>query len=194
MRNRLVVGVVLSFVVLTGLPAQASVSVSVADFSFTPAKVKVAQGGSVTWHNAGAFTHTSTENGPLSLWNTGKIAPGSTSSPVTLRAAGSYPYHCAIHASMKGVVKVPIRVSPASGTPSTTFTITVASATQSGFTYDVQRKVGSGAWMAWKSGLSSRTVSFSGAAGTYRFRSRLHRTSTGATSGWSPAQKITVSA
>ena len=95
---------------------------------------------------------------------------------------------------MKGIVKVPVRVSPASGTPSTTFTITLASGTRSGFTYDAGRKVRSGAWAVWKSGLSSRTVSFSGAAGTYRFRSRLVRTSSGAASGWSPAKRVTVSA
>lgn len=193
MRRRLAVVVAFLFVLVQGLPARASTTVTIADFSFTPATLKVAEGHKVEWHNAGAFTHTSTQDKPLSLWNTGHISSGATSAPVTLFAAGTFPYHCSIHTLMKGVVRVPIRVSPSSGTSSTTFTITMASATRSGFTYDVQRRVGTGSWTMWKTGVSARTVSFSGPAGAYRFRSRLVRTSSGATSGWSPAKSITVS-
>ena len=108
-----------------------------------------------------------------------------------ISAAGSA--SIAIHAFMTGTVKVPIRVSPTSGTTATTFTITLASATQSGFTYDIQRKVGSGSFATWRTGVTTRTFTFRGSAGTYAFRSRLHRTSNGATSGYSPAKTITVS-
>jgi hypothetical protein len=90
-------------------------------------------------------------------------------------------------------VKVPIKVSPATGTTSTTFTITLTSATQTGSTYDVQMKKGSGSFTLWKSGVTTRTVTFKGSAGMYSFRSRLHRTSNGATSGYSPAKTITIS-
>jgi plastocyanin len=182
----------LLFVVLNVTPARAA-TVIVQDFSFSPHLLKLAQGGSVDWDNGGPHTHTSTQNGSLALWDTGNIPSGTTSSSVTLKAAGSYPYHCSIHPDMHGVVKVPVKVSPSSGSPSTTFTITLTSATQSGFTYDVQKKVGSGSWTNWKTGVTNRRVRFSGSNGHYAFRSRLHRTSDGAKSGWSPPKSITIS-
>jgi plastocyanin len=192
MRRLLVATFTVSMVLLATPPASAA-TVSIGDFFFSPTSVNVAQGGTVSWHNGGSATHTSTQNAPLSLWNTGNLASGSTSTAVALRAAGSYPYHCSIHPSMTAMVKVPIKVSPTTGTTTTTFTITLTSATQTGFTYDVQMKVGSGSFTAWKSGVTTRTVTFKGARGTYAFRSRLHKTSNGATSGYSPAKTITIS-
>ncbi len=191
-RRFLVGPAVLLLVGLTALPAQAT-TVTIADFAFSPSSLKVAQGATVNWLNTDAGNHTSTQNSPLSLWDTRNIPSGSTSSSVTLRASGSYPYHCELHIYMTGVVKVPIKVSPSTGSPSTIFTITLASATQSGFTYDIQKKVGTGSFAIWKTGVTSRTTTFTGSGGTYSFRSRLHRTSSGATSGWSPAKKISIS-
>jgi plastocyanin len=192
MRRALVVTSLLVLTVLTAAPASAA-TVSVGEYFFSPNPVKVAEGGSVVWNNTGSFTHTSTGNSPLSLWNTGNIAPGLPSAAITFRAAGSYPYHCAIHPTlMKGTVKVPIQIAPTMGGTSTTFTITLTSATQTGFTYDVQMKVGTGSFTTWKTGVATRTVTFSGAAGTYAFRSRLHKTSNGATSGYSPAKTIKI--
>jgi plastocyanin len=191
-RRFLVGPAVLLLVGLTALPAQAT-TVTIADFAFSPSSLKVAQGATLNWYNSDCCTHTSTENSPLSLWDTGYIPSGSTSSSVALLAAGSYPYHCAIHTLMTAVVKVPIKASPSTGSVSTTFTITLASATQSGFTYDIQKKVGTGSFAVWKTGVTSRTKTFTGSVGTYSFRSRLHRTTSGATSGWSPAKKITIS-
>lgn len=186
--------VILSFGLLVAVsqPAWAVTTVSIVDFAFSQSPVRISQGEDVRWHNDGSFTHTSAQDGPLSLWNTGQVASATTSKSVPLPAAGSYPYHCNIHASMHGVVKVPIKVSPATGTPMTTFTITLASAGQTGFTYDVQRKIGGGSWKLWKTGVVGTTATFSGMAGSYAFRSRLHRTSNDATSGWSPSRSITV--
>ena len=192
LRRWLVASAVIALVGLTALPAQAT-TVNVADFSFSPQSLTIAQGGTVSWHNNGPSVHTSTQNSPLSMWNTGNIAVNSTSASIALPAAGVYSYHCAIHAFMTGTVKIPIKVSPTSGTTATMFTITLASATQSGFTYDIQRKVGSGSFATWRTGVTTRTFTFRGSAGTYAFRSRLHRTSNGATSGYSPAKTITVS-
>ena len=173
-------------------PASAVTTVGIVNYAFSRSTVRVAEGGHIEWHNNGSVAHTSTQNGSLSLWNTGNIAPGTSSSSVQLRAAGSYPYHCAIHTSMHGLIKVPIKVSPATGATSTTFTITLASASQTGYTYDVQRRIGIGPWKLWKSGVGTTAVTFKGMAGTYAFRSRLHKASNGATSGWSPARSIIV--
>src|SRR5439155_27038840 len=119
LRRFLVASAVIALVGLTALPAQAT-TVNVADFSFSPQALTIAQGGTVSWHNNGPSVHTSTQNSPLSMWNTGNIAVNATSASVTLRAAGVYAYHCAIHTFMTGTVKVPIKVSPTSGTTSTT--------------------------------------------------------------------------
>ena len=186
--------VAISFIALIGLPASAATSISIVDFRFATPLRTVSQGGTVTWHNAstGGFQHTATQNRPLGLWNTGILNPGQTSSIVRLLAAGSYPYHCNVHPSMHGIVQVPILVSPRHGMRMTNFTIRLASATRSGFTFDVQRKIGSGAWKTWKTAVRSRIVTFRHGPGTYRFRSRLHKLANGATSGWSPPARITI--
>jgi plastocyanin len=193
MRRGLVVVVAGLSMVLGSFPAWAVTTIGIASSAFDPAKVRVSQGEDVRWSNTDPFDHTSTQDGPLGLWDTGHIAASSTSSSVALLAAGSYPYHCKIHSTMHGTVKVPITVAPLSGGTSTTFTITLASATASGFTYDIQRRIGTGSWTIWQKKVTTTTVTFSGAAGTYAFRSKLHRTSNDAKSGWSPAKTITIS-
>jgi hypothetical protein len=80
---------------------------------------------------------------------------------------------------MTGTIKVRLQVTPPSGSPGTTFTVAVASvAAPSGFVYDIQRKKGSGDWMAWKTGITSKSVMFKPkASGTWSFRSHLRKTS-----------------
>jgi len=95
---------------------------------------------------------------------------------------------------MTGTVKVRMQVTPPSGSVGTTFAVAVASvAAPSGFVYDIQRKKGSGDSIAWKTGITSKSVTFKPkASGTWSFRSRLRKTSSGAKSGWSPARSISV--
>ena len=73
LRRFLVASAVIALVGLTALPAQAT-TVNVADFSFSPQSLTIAQGGTVSWHNNGPSVHTSMQNSPLSMWNTGNIA------------------------------------------------------------------------------------------------------------------------
>jgi plastocyanin len=193
MRRGLVVVLAVLSMMLGSFPAWAVTTIGIASSAFDPAKVRVSQGEDVRWSNTDPFDHTSTQDGALKLWNTGHIAGSSTSSSVSLLAAGSYPYHCNIHTFMHGIVKVPIQIAPGTGTTSTTFAIALASATQTGFTYDIQRKIGSGSWKSWQTGVSTSTVSYTDVAGTYAFRSRLRRTSNDGKSGWSPAKTITIS-
>jgi len=171
----------------------ATAQVTVQDFQFSPTPLIVAQGTSLTWHNNGPHTHTSTGDTPLGLWATGNIAPNTTTAAVLFRAAGSFTYHCSIHPTMTAAVRVPILVAPTTGTTATTFTLTLTSALVAGFTYDVQRRIGTGAWTAYRTGVTTRTTTFMAtAAGTYAFRSRLVRTSTHAFSKWSPMKRVTV--
>jgi plastocyanin len=184
-----------TFAAAVGLPANAATTtVSVVDFAFSPQSIKIAQGGTVRWMNTGSQTHTATQDAPLSLFDTGHIAPGTTSPGKVLASAGTYPYHCSIHPTMTGSIKVPVKVAPSSGTTATVFTITLATqAAPSGFAYDVQEKVGDGAWGAYQNGVTTASVTFTASsAGTYSFRSRLRNSSTGAKSKPSPGKKVTV--
>src|SRR5207244_2635953 len=130
------------------------------------------------------------------LWDTGTLASGMTSTiPVMFQAAGIYAYHCHIHPFMHGQVRVPIRVSAKTGSTSTIFRITLASASQAGYSFDVQKKVQpSGLWKFWKTGVTSLSVRFHHAtARSWRFRSRLHKIGSTAASGWSPTKMIMIS-
>jgi len=68
--------------------------------SFSPNPATVPAGQMVVWHNIDTVTHRVVLNdGAL---DTGNIAPGAFSAPMTLRAVG--PYHCSIHPSMVGTI------------------------------------------------------------------------------------------
>ncbi len=72
-------------------------------FAFDPASVTVKVGDSVTWTNNDSATHTVTaDNGEF---KSSDIAPGATFTQ-KFDKAGTYPYHCSIHPSMKGTVVV----------------------------------------------------------------------------------------
>jgi plastocyanin len=68
--------------------------------SFSPDPATVPVGEMVVWHNIDTVTHRVVLNdGTL---DTGNIAPGAFSAPMTLRAVGRY--HCSIHPSMVGTI------------------------------------------------------------------------------------------
>ena len=72
--------------------------------SFSPNPSSIVAGQTVAFFNADSIVHTATaDNG---AFNTGNIAPGATSAPITMSAAGSYNYHCAIHPTMTGTLNV----------------------------------------------------------------------------------------
>jgi plastocyanin len=72
-------------------------------YSPNPATVKVGQ--TVAWRNADSLPHTATADG--SAFDTGTLAAGATSSPITMNVAGSFPYHCTIHGlTMVGTLTV----------------------------------------------------------------------------------------
>ena len=71
-------------------------------FSPNPSTAKVGQ--KVAWRNSGGTTHTATADG--GAFNTGSIANGSTSTPITMGTAGAFGYHCSFHPSMVGTLNV----------------------------------------------------------------------------------------
>lgn len=162
---------------------------------FDPASVTSALGTTFDWTNDGAISHTTTQDGPLELWSSGILSPGESFS-VTLDAAGIYPYHCNVHpTTMQGTIRIPVTIDPASGSQTTTFSITIASVrAPDGFAYDVQKRKGTGDWTIFRSERKARVVRFHPASsGMFSFRARLHDTSSDATSKWSPKRSIEVS-
>jgi plastocyanin len=59
--------------------------------------------GTVNWVNSDSIAHTSTAND--GSWASATLSPGQTFSR-TFTAAGTFPYHCAIHPNMVGTVIV----------------------------------------------------------------------------------------
>lgn len=71
-------------------------------FSPNPGSIKVGQ--TVSWRNADSTSHTATSD--TGAFNTGNIAPGKTSTPITMTVAGQLNYHCTIHPTMVGTLNV----------------------------------------------------------------------------------------
>jgi len=100
-----------------GNGAVTNASVTIQDFSFSPTPLTVKAGGSVTWTNNGPSSHSVTSDTP-GAFDSGTLSPpmasmdpyGGTSSGQTYRMTfptpGTYPYHCAIHATMHGTITV----------------------------------------------------------------------------------------
>jgi plastocyanin len=74
------------------------------NMSFSPANASLRVGQQVRWHNTDIQGHTATQNG--GGFDTGIIAPGSTTAPITLSTPGTLNYHCEIHPSMVGTLSV----------------------------------------------------------------------------------------
>lgn len=106
MVRRSMVLATLAGVALGALPSIAMAAdhaVAISGFAFAPETVTVSVGDTVTWSNSDAANHTATADD--GSFDTGTISSGSTKS-VTFSAAGTFAYHCTIHASMTATVVV----------------------------------------------------------------------------------------
>jgi plastocyanin len=78
-------------------------SVTAKNIAFSPATVRIAKGGTVTWHfDDGATPHNVTAED--SSWKSDNETSGTFAH--TFNSAGTYKYSCTIHPSMKGTVVV----------------------------------------------------------------------------------------
>lgn len=77
--------------------------VRIRSFTFVPADLTIAAGDSVAWINEDAFFHTAAADG--GAWASPELPRGSRFS-VAPRAPGAYPYHCAAHPTMRGLLNV----------------------------------------------------------------------------------------
>ncbi|MEA3143682.1 MAG: hypothetical protein QOG31_1006 [Thermoplasmata archaeon] len=79
-------------------------TVSISNFKFTPATLSISVGDRVTWTNNDTPDHTATGSGD-NAFDSGTIHTGAHFTQ-PFEKAGTYSYHCAIHASMTGTVIV----------------------------------------------------------------------------------------
>jgi plastocyanin len=86
------------------LARAATVTVTIDNYTFKPAKLVIHPGDAVVWRNQDSMPHTASALDGASF-DTGAIDPGASSNPVVLKA-GEYAYHCAIHPDMRGTVDV----------------------------------------------------------------------------------------
>jgi plastocyanin len=86
----------------TGLQTTTT-TVYIKDFYFSPAKITVEPGTTVTWVNKGRHPHTVTSFD--GQFDSGTLWPGE-SYKVTFKGHGTIGYYCAIHPSMTGSVSV----------------------------------------------------------------------------------------
>lgn len=115
-------GLVLAIAILAIMAAPvvlaADTTIQIADFAFPPTTT-VQVGDTVTWNNTSGVAHTATADD--ASFDTGFIADGASGS-VTFAAAGTFPYHCTIHASMIGSIVVEAAGGGATVTPAPTDT------------------------------------------------------------------------
>ena len=72
--------------------------------SYSPNPDTVTVGQTVSWRNTQSASHSSTANG--GSWDTGLLAPNTTSAPIAMTTAGSFSYHCSAHPPMVGTLVV----------------------------------------------------------------------------------------
>jgi plastocyanin len=83
---------------------RAEFPISITEFMFTPNRLQVHVGDTVTWTNNGNVSHTTMAKG--GVWNSGVLTPGNSFS-FTFNATGIFLYRCQIHpTTMRGGIKV----------------------------------------------------------------------------------------
>jgi plastocyanin len=78
-------------------------TVSIEQFAFTPNEISVTLGDTVEWVNRDVFNHTTTADS--AAWSSPEFGRGERFLLVTTQQ-GRFPYHCAAHPVMRGVLVV----------------------------------------------------------------------------------------
>ena len=82
----------------------ATLQVSITNYTFSPAKITVHPGDTVTWTNQDSIPHTATALDGKAF-DSGTIDPNASWS-FSFGKTGTFPYRCAIHPDMRGEVDV----------------------------------------------------------------------------------------
>jgi plastocyanin len=100
--GRLAIAAAISFC-LGSAPVRAEeTKVTIDNFTFAPAEVKVKVGDTVTWQNHDDIPHTIVSAGKFRS----KTLDTDDSFSFTFTAAGDYKYFCSLHPHMTGTIKV----------------------------------------------------------------------------------------
>ena len=91
-------------------PVAASLTITIVgldgDQAFSPNPSEITAGKTIAFYNADdGATHRIVSDDGVSF-DTGILAPGATSAPITMSSAGSFGYHCSVHPAMAGSLKV----------------------------------------------------------------------------------------
>lgn len=89
--------------VCTESAAAGEVSVTIADFAFSPADITASVGQTITFTNNDSAPHTATLDDDSC--GTANLSDGD-SGGLTFTVAGTYPFHCEVHPNMKGTITV----------------------------------------------------------------------------------------
>jgi plastocyanin len=84
-------------------PSGGLVTVDIRNFLYQPNPVTVKVGTQINWHNLDNVDHTATRDGVFDNFVNAMSAHGA---PVTMSTAGTFEYHCRLHANMKGTIVV----------------------------------------------------------------------------------------
>jgi plastocyanin len=97
------------------------------DFGFLPDEMAVTVGDNVIWKNTGAASHTVTaDDRSQDHFDSGRVVSGAEFAHV-FEKTGTFSYHCKIHPSMQGVVRVaPMGTTTTTSPPETTTTTVTA--------------------------------------------------------------------
>jgi plastocyanin len=83
--------------------ARRSEKVEIVDFAYNPDPVTIEEGGKVIWINQDSAPHTATADD--GSFDTGELEEGKLKSE-TFKEPGEFTYHCEIHPTMHGTVRV----------------------------------------------------------------------------------------
>lgn len=87
---------------LGGARAADELKVTIDNFTFAPAELKVKVGDTVTWSNHDDIPHTVVSAGKFRS----KALDTDDAFSFTFTSAGEYPYFCSLHPHMTGTIKV----------------------------------------------------------------------------------------
>jgi plastocyanin len=185
---------VVCFVVGSSSAGAAPHQVTIANTAFTPSTMTVGLGDTVTWTDLQQdVTHTVTSN--QGFWPEATLHLNDTFSPPgAFKNAGGYAYHCSIHQSMTGLIRVGLA---ATGSPSSGWEVRWSSLAHrpTNRSFDVQiKRPGSNSFTSFRSGVSKLSATFDPAqSGSYQFRARTRIVSSGAVTAWSPVRTLSIS-
>lgn len=87
-------------------PASQIDKVDIKNFAFSPEKITVKKGTTVTWTNQDTIKHDVTPDNPSADFKASELLAKGESYSFTFNTVGTFSYHCSPHPQMKATVEV----------------------------------------------------------------------------------------